>query len=117
MHKSLGQAIRERREEKDFSVRELAKKIDVSAAFLSDVELGRRHPSEDTLAKIARALSVPVDDLKVLDTRPAVEELRKLAASDPAFGFAFRQIVEKQLTAEELLAMVNRKKDSEGGAK
>ena len=108
MVKSLGQTIRELREEKDLSVRELAKKLDLSPAFLSDVELGRRHPSDDTLARIARILGVLVDKLRTLDTRPAVEEIRRLAASDPAYGFAFRQLVDKQLSAADLLELINR---------
>lgn len=112
MIKTLGQTIRELREEKDLSVRELAKKVDVSAAFLSDVELGRRHPSSETLTKIARTLGKPVAELSTLDTRPAVDEIRRLAASDPAYGFAFRQLVEKRLSAEDLLKLVNRKPDS-----
>ena len=38
--KTLGEHIRELREERDLSLRELATKIQVSAAFMSDVELG-----------------------------------------------------------------------------
>lgn len=39
--KTLGQRIRELRETKDLSLREFAKQLgDLSAAFLSDVELG-----------------------------------------------------------------------------
>lgn len=45
MVKTLGQRIRELRERDDLSLREFARKLGVSAAFLSDVELGRRHPS------------------------------------------------------------------------
>ena len=48
--KTLGQRIRELREEKDFSLRELAKKSGVTAPFLSDIELGRRYPSEKVLS-------------------------------------------------------------------
>ncbi len=112
MQKTLGQTIRELRESKDLSGRELAKKVDVSAAFLSDVELGRRHPSDETLVKIAHFLGHPVGQLRALDTRPAVEEIRRLAASDPAYGFAFRQLVDKQLSAEALLELVNGKRDA-----
>lgn len=111
MLKSLGQTIRDLREKKDLSVRELARKADVSPAFVSDVELGRRHPSGDTLEKIASILGVSAEGLRSLDSRPAVEEIRRLAASDPAYGFAFRQLVEKQLSAEDLLKLVNRKPD------
>ena len=107
--KTLGQTIRDRREAEDLSVRELAKKVNISPAFLSDVELGRRHPSDETLAKIARILKMSADELRSLDTRPAVEEIRRLAASNPAYGFAFRQLVDKQLSPEELLKLVNQK--------
>ena len=50
--KTFGEQIRELREKKDLSVRELAKRIKVTPPFLSDVELGRRHPSEDVLGKL-----------------------------------------------------------------
>jgi transcriptional regulator with XRE-family HTH domain len=52
---SLGQRIHELRDEADLSLRELAKKIGVSAPFLSDIELGRRFPSEEILAKMESA--------------------------------------------------------------
>src|SRR5260370_33454329 len=65
MVKTLGQRIRELREAKDLSLREFAKKLGgLSAAFLSDVELGRRHPSDKVLADMARALGTRVDDLR-----------------------------------------------------
>jgi len=48
----IGPYIRKRRDELDLSLRELAKKLDCSPAFISDIELGRRHPSEKVLAEI-----------------------------------------------------------------
>jgi len=104
--KTLGQRIRELREAKDFSLRELAKRIDVSAAFLSDVELGRRFPSSDVLIKIAQFLGVTVDELKALDSRPPVEDLKRIAASNPTYGFALRQMVEKGVSADDLMKFV-----------
>jgi transcriptional regulator with XRE-family HTH domain len=104
--KTLGQRIRELREAKDFSLRELAKKVDVSAAFLSDVELGRRYPSSDVLVKMAKILEVPVDALKALDARPPLEDLKRIAASDPTYGFALRKIVEKGVSANDLMKFV-----------
>ncbi len=108
MVKTLGQRVRELREERDFSLRELARKLDVSAAFLSDVELGRRHPSEKVLARIAQLLRTSLEDLREFDTRPAVEELRRLASADPAYGFAFRQILEKEVSPQELLELAKK---------
>jgi len=107
--KTFGQFIRERRETRDLSLREFAKKLgDLSAAFVSDVELGRRFPSEEVLAKMAHVLDVRVEELKKYDSRPPVEDLKRLAASDRSFGFALRRVVEKQITAEELHHLVNR---------
>ena len=68
--KTLGELIRELREERDLSLRELATKIEVSAAFMSDVELGRRHPSDKHMAAVARALGTSLEDIQQCDTRP-----------------------------------------------
>ncbi len=110
--KTLGQRIRELREEKDLSLREFAKKLGgLSAAFLSDVELGRRHPSEPVLVDMARVLGTTVDELKRYDSRPPVEELRRLSSSDPAYGFAFRKLVDKDVSPEELLKFLETQPD------
>ena len=102
--KTLGERIRELREERDLSLRELAKKLgDLSAAFLSDIELGRRHPSPKVLARMARELGTTVEDLSSYDTRAPMDALRRLATSDPQFGLALRKVVEKGVSGKELL--------------
>lgn len=106
---SFGQRIRDLREESDLSLRELAKRIKISAAFLSDIELGRRFPSDDVLALLARELGATEKDLRSYDTRPAVEEIRRLASENPKYGFAFRTLVERKLSPEDLLALVEKK--------
>ena len=88
MMKTLGERIRELREEQDLSLRELAGKVGVSDAFMSDVELNRRYPSDKHLRAIARHLKAALEDLKEYDTRPPVQELRKAALSDPQYGYA-----------------------------
>lgn len=114
MIKTLGQKIRELREDKDLSLRELAKQLGgLSAAFLSDIELGRRYPSDEVLAKIANVLGVSLDELQKCDTRPPVEDLKRKTELDPTFGFALRKLMEKDVTAEELMKLVEKKdKDS-----
>lgn len=105
--KSLGERIRELRDEKDISLRELGKRLDVSAAFLSDVELGRRHPSEKVLVELARVLQTKLEDLRAYDTRPPVDEIKRLATLNPAYGVAFRKLVDCEISAEELIKMVD----------
>ena len=59
----VGQRIRDVRMEKDFSLRELARRIEVSAPFLSDIELGHRHSTPARLAQIAAILGVELAEL------------------------------------------------------
>jgi len=101
--KTLGERIRELREQKDLSVREFAKKIKISAPFLSDVELGRRYPSEGVLKTIAVALGTALEDLKKHDARPPVEELKRISANNPAMGFALRRVVDEGVSPDKLL--------------
>jgi transcriptional regulator with XRE-family HTH domain len=109
---SLGQRLRELRDKADLSLRELAKRIGISPPFISDIELGRRFPSEDILKKLARALNVSLEDLKQYDNREPIADLKRLMDSNPKLGFAFRTAVEKvksgELTAEELIARLTR---------
>jgi transcriptional regulator with XRE-family HTH domain len=104
---TLGEKIRELREATDMSLREFAKKLGVSPPFWSDVELGRRYPSDEKLADAARLLRVDVEELQVHDTRPPVEDLRRLTAANPAFGIAFRRVIEECGTPEELMKLVD----------
>src|SRR5690242_7688956 len=104
-HRTLGEVVRELREKADLSLRELAKELDVSPPFVSDVELGRRYPSNETLQKIAKVLKTSVDDLKQHDHRDSVADIKKLIESNPSLGFAFRTAVEElkqgKITPEE----------------
>lgn len=107
---TLGERIRELREKHDLSLRELAKKVAKSAAFLSDVELGRRHPSPEVLAQIAKALSTTLDDLNSYDVRPAVKEIQRRVSQDPALGFALRRIVDKGISADEIVDFIEKRR-------
>ena len=102
---TLGKKIRELREKKDLSLRELAKRLNLSAAFLSDIELGRRFPSDEVLENIAGALDISVESLKSFDQRPPIDELKKLTETNPRYGFAYRKLVDSNFTPEELIKL------------
>lgn len=108
----IGPFIRRRRDELDLSLRELARKLDCSPAFISDIELGRRHPSDKVLAEIARVLKVKLDDLRKMDVRPPIDEIKRVTQDDPSFALAFRTVIDKNVSAEELLEWLKKK---EGG--
>jgi transcriptional regulator with XRE-family HTH domain len=111
---TIGEKIRQLREDKDLSLRELAKTIGVSAAFFSDVELGRRYPSDKHLAAIARALDTTLDELQAYDTRPPMRALRRMTLSNPQYGLAFRQLIDHNISPQELLDFIKeRRKDDE----
>lgn len=56
--------IREVREEKGLKQKELAQKAGITAAYLCDLEKGKKHnPNISLLMRIAEALNVTVTDL------------------------------------------------------
>jgi len=89
---AFGSYLRQIREEKCISLRELAKKIGVSGAFLSDIELGRRLPSADKIELLAKEIGVPVEDLQKYDFRDEAEAIRQMMFADPNAGLAFRMM-------------------------
>ena len=60
---TIGERIKKKRNEKDFSLRELAAKVDLSASFLSQIEQGKASPSIENLKKLANYLEVKVSYL------------------------------------------------------
>src|SRR5262245_17928 len=59
----LGQAIRAVREQRGLSLRELARRVNVSPSFVSQVELGKANPSVGTLYALVSVLGTTLDDL------------------------------------------------------
>jgi transcriptional regulator with XRE-family HTH domain len=57
---ALGERIKQRRKELKLSLRQLAEKVDLTASFLSKIELGQSSPSIDSLRKISQELGVPI---------------------------------------------------------
>ena len=108
---SIGQFIRQIRDERDLSLREFAKKIDCSPAFVSDVELGRRYPSDEVLATIAKVLGTTPDELKRYDTRPPTEELKRQIAINPRYALAFRTLADSKVSPEEILRFAKKKSE------
>lgn len=107
--KTLGQKIRELREVKDLSLRELAKRLQVSAPFISDIELGRRYPSDKLFEAIAKELDISVEELRTYDTRPPVEGLKRLTNTNPQYAVAFRQVIDKNISPEDIIKFAEQK--------
>jgi transcriptional regulator with XRE-family HTH domain len=63
MQESLGHRLRLMRVERGLSLREAARRAGVVKETISDIERGHTHPYDVTLAKLAKAYEVPVEDL------------------------------------------------------
>jgi len=111
----IGPFIRKRRDELDLSLRELAKKLDCSPAFISDIELGRRHPSDKVLVEIAKILKVRVEELRNMDVRAPIDEIKRATQNDPTFALAFRTVLDKNISADELLEFVRKREHEKKG--
>ena len=73
---TLGEAIYHARQERGITLRQLARTVGISAPFMSDVEHGRRKPSEERLAAIAKALHMSAQKLQDMTlTREAANAL------------------------------------------
>src|SRR3989441_11163536 len=72
---SIGEYIREQREQAKISMRQLAQSAGVSNPYLSQIERGLRKPSADILQQIAKGLRISAEALYVqagiLEDRPA----------------------------------------------
>lgn len=60
---SLGRSIRATREQRGLSLRELARRVNVSPSFVSQIELGKANPSVGTLYALVAELGTTLDDL------------------------------------------------------
>ena len=112
--KTLGDYIRELRDVRDLSLREFARQVHCSAAFISDIELGRRYPSDDVLLKMAHILKVDIQDLKAHDTRPPLEEIKRITNENPGYALAFRTVIDKNISPEQLMSLAKRKSRKRG---
>lgn len=59
----LGQSIRAARERRGMSLRELARRVEVSPSFVSQIELGKANPSVGTLYALVSVLGTTLDEL------------------------------------------------------
>lgn len=98
---TLGDVIRETRVAKGQSLRDLAKGLEISPSYLSDIENDRRVPAEDVLGKIAGLLDLDRDGLMALAGRFG-EEAERYMRRHPTAGSLFRKISERNLAEPEL---------------
>jgi transcriptional regulator with XRE-family HTH domain len=84
---SIGEYIKEQREQAKISLRQLAAAAGVSNPYLSQIERGLRRPSAEILQQIAKGLRISAEALYVqagiLEDRPADSGVRAAVLAEP----------------------------------
>ena len=97
---SFGKRVRELREQRGLTQREVARRLDVSTSYVNKVENGKLHsgdyPSEKFIHKLAGELDADEGELLLLADK-VPEQIRKRIRERPE---AFRQLAE--MTDDEL---------------
>jgi transcriptional regulator with XRE-family HTH domain len=94
---TIGEYIRQQREQARISVRQLAEAAGVSNPYLSQIERGLRKPSADILQQIAKGLRISAEALYVqagmLEDRPADSGVRSALLADPNLSERQKQVL------------------------
>lgn len=111
MAETLGQRIRRLREAQELGLREAARKLDISPAYLSRIETDEEKtaPAEELLRAIARLLDDDAEFLLHLAGR-VPEDVSEMLKRDPGLPQFLRTAHERGITAKELEALLAKKK-------
>ena len=104
----LGEYVKRKREDEKMSLRDVAKRISVSASTLSRIENGIGVPDSATLARLAAWLGIPLE--RLMKGSPISEHLMKEASdgwAEPVIYFpteSMPNIVEAHLRADRKIS-------------
>ncbi len=79
---TFGNVIRARRRQLDLTQEDVARRIGTSAPYIFQLEANIRHPSEEVVARLAKALGLDARELFFL----ANPQTRFLVSQEPMFG-------------------------------
>lgn len=105
--KTLGELIRNARTTLDITLRELARRLDVTPSYVSDIENDRRVPSEEVLIRIAAALDLDANDLVARSGRLA-SDAEKYMRQTPAATTLFRKVTQQRLNEQQIAALMEK---------
>lgn len=93
---NLGRSIKLCRTNRGLSQEDLARKVGLSASYISLIEKGDRDPAVSTAEKIATALGVPMSLLTFLAAEPGELKGVPEEVRDKLAGVAFKLLNAKQ---------------------
>ena len=116
---TIGEFIREQREQAQISLRQLAKLTGVSNPYISQIERGLRRPSAEILQQIAKGLRISAEQLYVqagiLDAREGNSETIAAILADPVLDERQKQAliqIYQSFHRETLLTESSRRSES-----
>lgn len=109
-HETVGDRLRVGRARKRMTLRQTATTVGVSASYLSDIENGRKIPSEDVVLGLASALDLDPDDLLAAAGRIG-EGADEYIRANPDAGVLFRQLNKYQVGSEGLRRLIEQVPD------
>jgi transcriptional regulator with XRE-family HTH domain len=127
---SIGDYIKQQREQAKISLRQLAEQAGVSNPYLSQIERGLRKPSADILQQIAKGLRISAEALYVqagiLEDHPGDSGVRSALLTDPQLTERQKQVLieiyesfrreSQKPTTAEVVAVVRDRPAPEGEA-
>lgn len=98
LHKDLGAKIRELREEKKLTLRQLGIQTELDHSYIGKIERGKASPSIETLEKIADALDVEISTF-FGEKGHIPDELKEVGVEWITFA---KKMKERELTPEQI---------------
>ena len=92
LEKSLGLRISQLRQDRGWTQKDLAAKIDITANHLSRIEKDKVQPHRSTLKAVAEVFGIELDDLEALAQIAEPDLTEKLAKQDPDLAALISQI-------------------------
>jgi transcriptional regulator with XRE-family HTH domain len=109
-HETVGDRLRVGRARKRLTLRKTAETVGVSASYLSDIENGRKIPSEEVVRAVAKALDLDADDLMAAAGRMG-EEADDYIRANPEAGILFRRLSQSGVGSEGLRRLIEQVPD------
>lgn len=97
----FGLKLRQLRQERGYTAKELCKRAGISVSYLNEIEKGKKYPKTDKILSLAQALAVEYDDMVSLKLDKKLTPIAELLKSNllqdlplDMFGVGFPQLVE-----------------------
>lgn len=103
----LGREVRALREARGLGLREVARKLELSASYLSQLETGqlKTPPAAEVLRALAKLHEVDADRLLLLAGR-LPDDVKQLLLADPGLTRFLRAAGEQGLSGQDLLTLL-----------